>query len=77
MTENIKKLYDMMTPKLKGEAIVYLAEEFQLSDVKQIEQKWILESNIPEAYQEKTVQLFQRLIRTQTSLRKPLGHTTP
>ncbi|PRX56269.1 hypothetical protein [Flagellimonas meridianipacifica] len=69
MTENIRRLFKLMDHNTKEEALVCLKKEFNLQNRKLIIDGWILGGLIPEAYQERTVKLFQNLLRKQQALK--------
>ncbi len=65
MIENIKRLFKQMDRPTKQQALAYLKEEFDVKNKKWIRKKWIIGGRIPEPFQEKTVGLFQALLRKQ------------
>ena len=69
MTENIRRLFTQMDHNTKEEALVCLKKEFNLQNRKLIIDGWIIGGLIPEAYQDKTVKLFQNLLRKQQALK--------
>jgi len=69
MTENITRLFKQMDHNSKEEALVCLKKEFNLQNRKLIKDGWILGGLIPEAHQERTVELFQNLLRKQQSIK--------
>ncbi len=58
-----------MDHNTKEEALVCLKKEFNLQNRKLIIDGWILGGLIPEVYQERTVKLFQNLLRKQQALK--------
>ncbi|RKN75109.1 hypothetical protein [Ulvibacterium marinum] len=69
MTENIRRLFRQMDHSTKEEALTCLKKEFKLQNRKLILDLWILGGLIPEAYQERTVKMFQNLLRKQQALK--------
>ncbi len=69
MTDNIRRLFKQMTHATKEEALVCLKNEFNLRSRKLVKNEWIMGGRIPEAYQGKTVELFQTLLRKQQSIK--------
>jgi hypothetical protein len=65
MTDNIRRLFKQMDHKTKEEALVCLKKEFNLQSRKLIKNEWIMSGRIPDAYQARTVELFQNLLRKQ------------
>ena len=65
MTDNIRRLFKQMNESTREEALVCLKDEFQLKSRKLVKNEWIIGGRIPEAYQERTVELFQTLLRKQ------------
>lgn len=65
MTDNIRKLFKQMDESTREEALLCLKDEFKLRSRKGIKYEWIIGGRIPEAYQERTVALFQNLLRKQ------------
>ncbi|MGB3151280.1 MAG: hypothetical protein WBB27_11515 [Maribacter sp.] len=66
MTGNIRRLYLNMLPESKERAISCLLVEFDISDAEVVEKNWILGQQIPDRYQEKTVRIFQRVVREES-----------
>ena len=54
-----------MNESTREEALLCLKDEFQLKSRKLVKNEWIIGGRIPEAYQERTVELFQTLLRKQ------------
>ena len=54
-----------MNDSTREEAMQCLKTEFQLKSRKLVKNEWIIGGRIPEAYQERTVELFQNLLRKQ------------
>ncbi len=50
---------------LLEEALACLKKEFNVNDRKWVKNEWIIGGRIPEAFQEKIVALFQKLLRKQ------------
>ena len=65
MTDNIKRLFKQMNNSTKEEAIACLKKEFNVNDRKWVVNEWITGGRIPEAFQGKIVELFQKLLRKQ------------
>ncbi len=65
MTENIKRLYKQMDRSTKQQALACLKEEFGVKRKKSLRKEWIVGGRIPEPFQERTVGLFQALLRKQ------------
>ncbi len=65
MTENIRRLFKLMDHSTKEEALVCLKYESGLQSRKSIKSEWIMGGRMPEAYQERTVEMFQNLLRKQ------------
>ena len=65
MTDNIRGLYKRMNQNTKEEALVCLKKEFNLQNRKLVKNEWIKGGRIPEAYQGRTVELFQNLLLKQ------------
>lgn len=70
MTDNIKRLFKQMNESTKEEAIACLKKEFNVNDRKWVVNEWIKAGRIPEAFQEKIVELFQKLLRKQAVAKK-------
>ena len=49
----------------KEEALACLKDEYGLQSRKLVKKEWIKGARIPEAYQERTVEMFQSLLRKQ------------
>jgi len=69
MTDNIRRLYKQMNHNTKKEALACLKKEFNLQSRKLVKNEWILGGRIPEIYQERTVELFQNLLRKQQAIK--------
>lgn len=52
-----------MNERTREEALSCLKNEFNLKSRKLLKNEWIIGGRIPEAYQERTVELFQNLLR--------------
>jgi hypothetical protein len=65
MTENIRRLFRLMDHNTKEEALVCLKYESGLQSRKLVKKEWIMAGRIPEAYQGRTVEMFQNLLRKQ------------
>ncbi len=63
MIDNIRRLFKQMNESTREEALLYLKDEFQLQSGKLVKKEWIIDGRIPEAYQGRTVELFQNLLR--------------
>lgn len=63
MTDNIRRLFKQMNERTREEALSCLKNEFNLKSRKLLKNEWIIGGRIPEAYQERTVELFQNLLR--------------
>ncbi|MDT7827989.1 hypothetical protein RQM65_04840 [Pricia sp. S334] len=63
MTENIKRLFEQMDRSTKQQALACLKKEFDVKSKKSVRKKWIIGGRIPEPFQERTVGLFQALLR--------------
>ena len=63
MIDNIRRLFKQMNQSTREEALLCLKDEFQLQSGKLVEKEWIIGGRIPEAYQGRTVELFQNLLR--------------
>ncbi len=69
MTDNIRRLFQQMDHSTKEEALVCLKKEFNLKSRKLVKNEWIMGGSIPEAYQARTVELFQTLLRKQQAIK--------
>ena len=69
MTDNIRGLYKRMNQNTKEEALVCLKKEFNLQNRKLVKNEWIKGERILEAYQRRTVELFQYLLRKQQAIK--------
>ncbi len=69
MTDNIRRLFKQMNHNTKEEALVCLKKEFNLQSRKLVKNEWIIGGRIPEAYQGRTVELFQNLLRKQQAMK--------
>ena len=65
MTENIRQMFSKMNDETRDEALLLLKSEFNLESTKFVKKNWIIGGRIPEKNQEKIVQIFQNLLRTQ------------
>jgi len=65
MTDNIRRLFSQMDCSSQEEALLFIKNEFNVQSRKLIVSEWIKGGRIPEAYQERTVKLFQDLLRKQ------------
>ena len=65
MTENIRQMFSKMNDETRDEALLLLKSEFNLESTKYVKKNWIIGGRIPEKNQEKIVQIFQNLLRTQ------------
>lgn len=65
MTENIRRLFKQMNDSTREEALTCLKKEFNVKERKLVKNEWIIGGRIPEAYQERIVELFQNLLRNQ------------
>ena len=65
MTDNIKRLFEQMNEPTKEEAITCIMKEFNVTNRSWITNEWLMGGRIPEAFQERIVELFQSLIRKQ------------
>ena len=65
MTENIRQMFSKMNDETRNEALLLLKSEFNLESTKFVKKNWIIGGRIPEKNQEKIVQIFQNLLRTQ------------
>ena len=63
MTDNIRRLFKQMDASTREEALLCLKNEYQLKSRKLVKNEWIIGGRIPEANQERTVELFQNLLR--------------
>ncbi len=66
MIENIKSMFRQMSDPTRSMAIENIQKEFRLDTSSEIYQDWFISGNIPEQYQERTVSMFQNLLRQQT-----------
>ncbi|WP_157491659.1 hypothetical protein [Maribacter thermophilus] len=66
MTENIKTMFSKMNDCTRDTALSCLMSEFKLDNKKTIKKNWMIGGRIPEEYQERTVIIFQNLLREQT-----------
>ena len=69
MTDNIRRLFKQMNHNTKEEALLCLKKEFNLHSRKLVKNEWIIGGRIPEAYQGRTVELFQNLLRKQQAIK--------
>jgi hypothetical protein len=65
MTENIRQMFSKMNDETRDEALLLLKSEFNLESTKFVKKNWIIGGRIPEKNQERIVQIFQNLLRTQ------------
>ncbi|WP_276167367.1 hypothetical protein [Zobellia alginiliquefaciens] len=65
MTDNILRMFTQMDKNTKEAALLCLISEFRLPSMELALNEWILQQGIPEAYQERTVALFQNQLRKQ------------
>lgn len=65
MTENIRRLFTLMDDNTKKEALLCIKDEFKLQSRKLVKKEWIIAGCIPEAYQERIVEMLQCLLRKQ------------
>ena len=65
MTDNIRRLFKQMDSKTREEALQCLRNEFKVENKNFLKEEWIKGGSIPEANQERTVELFQNLLRKQ------------
>lgn len=63
MTENIKRLFQQMDHATRKKALTCLLDEFNVKRRKWVKNEWIIGGRIPEAYQERIVELFQNLLK--------------
>lgn len=66
MTDNIKTMFSQMNDPTRVVAIDNLISEFNLDPSLKIYKEWFIRGHIPEQYQERTVLMFQNLLRQQT-----------
>ncbi|MBQ4914177.1 hypothetical protein J8L85_07000 [Maribacter sp. MMG018] len=66
MIENIKTMFSKMNDYTRDTALSCLMSEFKLDNKKAITKNWMIGGRIPEKYQERTVVIFQNLLREQT-----------
>ncbi|TDS16637.1 hypothetical protein DFQ03_1118 [Maribacter caenipelagi] len=65
MTENIRQMFSKMNDETRDQALLLLKSEFNLESTKFVKKNWIIGGRIPEKNQERIVQIFQNLLRTQ------------
>jgi len=65
MIENIKLMFSQMNDPTRSIAIAHIQKEFRLDTATHIYRDWFIRGNIPEHYQERTVSMFQNLLRQQ------------
>ncbi len=58
-------MFSKMNDETRDEALLLLKSEFNLESTKFVKKNWIIGGRIPEKNQEKIVQIFQNLLRTQ------------
>lgn len=66
MIKNIKTMFSDMNDTTREAALTCLCTEFKLGNKKFIKKNWMIGGRIPEEYQERTVVIFQNLLREQT-----------
>ena len=69
MTDNIRRLFEQMDTPTKEVALACLRNEFNVKQRKLVRNEWIIGGRIPEAFQERTVKLFQNLLMKQAILK--------
>ena len=67
MTDNIKSLFNQMEQGVREEALLCLNDEFKKQSRKKFTKEWINVGSIPEDYQERIVELFQNLVKKQST----------
>lgn len=65
MIKNIKSMFSNMNDTTREAALNCLCSEFKLNDKRFIKKNWMIGGRIPEEYQERTVIIFQNLLREQ------------
>ncbi|RRQ49245.1 hypothetical protein DZC72_01055 [Maribacter algicola] len=65
MIKNIKTMFSNMNDSTREAALTCLCNEFKLNDKRFIKKNWMIGGRIPEEYQERTVVIFQNLLREQ------------
>lgn len=68
MIDNIRRLFEQMDVPTREVALACLKKEFNVKHGKLVKNEWIIGGRIPEAFQERTVKLFQNLIMKQAIL---------
>ena len=68
MIDNIRRLFEQMDAPTREVALACLKKEFNVKHGKLVKNEWIIGGRIPEAFQERTVKLFQNLIMKQAIL---------
>ena len=67
MTENIQLMFSKMSDETRDKAIKHLKEELNLNSETKIQNTWLIGGRVPEEYQERTVNLFQILLREEVT----------
>ncbi|ASV29313.1 hypothetical protein [Maribacter cobaltidurans] len=67
MIKNIKTMFSNMNDTTREAALACLCNEFKLDDKRFIKKNWMIGGRIPEEYQERTVVIFQNLLREQAN----------
>ena len=65
MIENLKSMFSQMNDSTRRIAIEHIRTEFKLDAAANIYRDWFIRGDIPEHYQERTVSMFQNLLRQQ------------
>jgi len=65
MIENITSMFSQMNDPTRAIAIEHIQKEFRLDATTKIYRDWFIRGKIPEPYQERTVSMFQNLLRQQ------------
>ena len=65
MIKNIKTMFSDMKDFTREAALTCLCDEFKLNNKRFIKKNWMIGGRIPEEYQERTVVIFQNLLREQ------------
>ena len=67
MIKNIKTMFSNMNDTTREAALACICNEFKLDDKRFIKKNWMIGGRIPEEYQERTVVIFQNLLREQAN----------
>jgi hypothetical protein len=65
MIENLKSMFSQMNDPTRSIAMEHIQTEFRLDATTPIYRDWFIRGEIPEQYQERTVSMFQNLLRQQ------------